>query len=122
VEADIMRAEAIRKQEGINTVNCAFCQGKGIDPFELLSKFSTCQVCNGHGEVTISKPAIECVFCGGMGIHPHQRLTCVVCGGRGMVGIKEPVETCPDCKGQGIIQGDYLPCLKCNGTGVVNRK
>lgn len=117
-----MRAEAIKKQEENISAKCAFCLGKGIDPFEILSKISTCQVCGGQGEVNVSGPAIECVFCGGAGIHRHQRLTCLVCGGKGMVGIKEPVETCPDCKGKGIIPGNYLPCLKCLGKGVVTKK
>lgn len=116
-----MRAKAIRKDEGNIAVRCAFCQGKGIDPFELLSKISICQVCSGRGEVTISEPALECAFCGGTGIHRGQRLTCVVCGGKGMVGIREPVGTCSDCKGKGIIPGNYLPCLKCGGIGVVAR-
>jgi len=114
-----MTVEIIREAEGKITLKCAFCQGKGIDPFELLSKLSTCQVCGGRGQVTISEPAIECVYCGGTGIHRDQRLTCVVCYGKGMVGIKEQVETCPDCKGKGVIEGDYLPCLKCGGKGVL---
>ena len=117
-----MSVEAVRKEEGNITVKCAFCQGKGTDPFELLSRFSTCQVCNGRGEVIISEPAIECAFCGGTGIHRDQRLTCVVCGGKGMVSTKESVEICPDCKGKGIVAGDYLPCLKCTGKGVVSKK
>lgn len=117
-----MSLEIIKKAKGKITLDCAFCQGKGTDPFELLSKLSTCQVCSGRGEVTIPGPAIECVFCGGTGIHRDQRLTCVVCGGKGIVGIKEPVEPCPDCKGKGIISGDYLACSKCGGKGVVTKK
>lgn len=114
-----MSVEVIEKAEGKITMRCAFCEGKGTDPFELLSKFSVCQVCGGRGEVAINQPAIECPFCSGSGVHRDQRLTCVVCGGKGMVGIKEPVETCAGCKGKGIISGDYLPCLKCGGKGVV---
>ncbi len=103
------------------TLECAFCRGKGIDPFELLSRLSVCQVCGGRREVTVSGPAIECVYCSGTGINRDQRLTCVVCNGKGMVGIKEPVETCLDCKGKGVIKGDYLPCLKCGGKGVITK-
>lgn len=117
-----MTIEIIRGQEEKITAKCAFCQGEGKDPFELLSKLSTCQVCGGRGDVTIPGPAIECAFCGGTGIHRDQRLTCVVCGGKGMVNIKEPVETCPDCKGKGVASGDYLPCSKCGGKGVVTKK
>lgn len=117
-----MSVQVMRKEEGKISFQCAFCQGKGTDPFELLSKLSTCQVCGGRGEVSIHEPGIECVFCGGTGIHRDQRLTCAVCGGKGMVNIKEPVETCPECEGKGIVPGDYLPCLKCGGKGVITKK
>ena len=117
-----MKVEIIRKEEDMDILKCAFCQGNGTDPFELLSKMSVCQVCGGRGEVTIHEPAIECAFCSGTGVHRDQRLTCVVCGGKGMVNIKEPVDTCPDCKGKGIAQGDYLPCKQCGGKGVVTKK
>jgi DnaJ-class molecular chaperone len=30
-------------------IKCSFCEGKGKDPFNLLSKASQCQVCNGLG-------------------------------------------------------------------------
>ena len=117
-----MHVEIIRGEEGKIAAQCAFCQGKGIDPFELLSKFSTCQVCGGRGEVSLSEPAIECAFCGGTGIHQNRRLTCAVCGGKGIVGVNEPVEPCPECKGKGVIEGDYLHCLKCKGRGVITKR
>lgn len=117
-----MSAEIIRKGDGKSTLKCAFCQGEGTDPFELLSKLSKCQVCLGKGEVIIAEPAIECAFCGGTGIHRNQRLTCVVCGGKGMVSIREPVETCPDCNGKSFVEGSYLPCSKCGGKGVISKK
>ena len=117
-----MGVEILKKEEGKITLKCAFCQGKGTDPFDLMSKLSVCQVCGGRGEVTMPEPAIECVYCGGTGIHRDQRLTCVVCGGKGMVEIKEPVEQCTRCNGKGIVKGDYLPCLKCGGKGVIAKK
>ena len=117
-----MGVEIIREKEGKSTLKCAFCRGKGIDPFDLLSKLSDCQVCLGRGEVTIRKPVVECVCCGGTGTHRQQRLTCIVCGGKGMVGIKEPVQTCPKCNGKGVVKGYYLPCLKCGGRGVITKK
>ncbi len=43
-------------------INCPFCLGTGKDPFNLLSKFSQCQVCNGLGVVEIDEPFRECVF------------------------------------------------------------
>ncbi len=117
-----MGVEIIKEKEGKITLKCSFCKGTGVDPFELLSKLSVCQVCGGREEVSISEPAIECVYCGGTGVHRDQRLTCVVCGGKGMVGIKEPVETCPKCNGKGVVKGYYLPCLKCGGSGVLTKK
>jgi len=117
-----MGVEIIRKKEGKITLKCAFCRGKGIDPFELLSKLSICQVCMGRGEVDIPEMAIECVFCNGTGVHRNQRLTCTVCGGKGMVAIREPVEVCSRCNGKGVTPADNLPCLKCGGTGVVTKK
>jgi len=117
-----MGVKIIKKEGDKITLKCSFCKGTGVDPFELLSELSVCQVCAGRGEVTIPEPAIECVYCGGTGIHRHRRLTCIVCGGKGMVGIKEPVETCPKCNGKGVVKGYYLPCLKCSGKGVVSKK
>ncbi len=117
-----MDLEILQGEGGKVVADCAFCRGKGTDPFRLLSKISLCQVCGGRKEITVPAPAIRCAFCGGTGIHRHQRLSCDVCGGKGIVGIKAPVETCPDCKGKGVVSGDYLPCLKCKGTGVVTKK
>jgi len=117
-----MNEEIAAKGEDKGTLKCAFCQGNGSDPFELLSKMSVCQVCGGRGEVTIHGPAIRCAFCNGTGIHRDQRLVCVVCGGKGLVEIKKPLKTCPDCNGKGVAEGDYLPCLKCKGKGVVTKK
>jgi DnaJ-class molecular chaperone len=114
-----MSVEIIREHENAITIKCAFCRGKGTDPFNLLSEFSHCQVCGGRCEVTVNKPAIECAYCKGRGIHRHRRLTCTVCSGKGMVSIKEPTETCPVCKGKGVSTGDGLPCLKCKGKGVI---
>lgn len=119
-----MDIKIIRGKEGKVTATCAFCQGKGTDPFKILFKLSKCQVCLEKGEVTIPEPAIECVFCNGTGIHRDQRLTCIVCGGKGMVSIKEPVETCPDCNGKSVVVGQSLrlPCFKCGGKGVITKK
>ena len=117
-----MSAKIMGEEEGKITLECAFCQGKGIDPFELLSPLSTCQVCGGGGQARVHIPAIECAYCGGTGIHLHRRLTCTVCGGKGMAGIREPAETCPDCRGRGIAAGEYLPCVRCHGKGVITKK
>jgi len=97
---------------------CAFCKGKGIDPFGLLSPESTCQVCSGTGKVRVDPPRAMCAFCKGTGVYFDSRLTCTVCGGKGMVTVPKGAKTCPKCKGTG--KGlDDLPCLHCGGKGVV---
>jgi DnaJ-class molecular chaperone len=85
---NIMSVEIIRDAEGKLSLKCAFCKGRGTDPFELLSKLSVCQVCTGKEEVTIRRPAIECAYWGGNGIHREQRLTCMVCGGKAWLASK----------------------------------
>ena len=67
------------------TIKCAFCQGTGKDPFELLSKMATCQVCGGERKVTVPVPHVTCPVCGGSGIQPHTRLVCRTCGGKGII-------------------------------------
>ena len=118
----MINAKIVSEDEGAVTLECAFCQGEGVDPFELLAPLSTCQVCGGQGRVSVHKPAIACAYCGGTGIHLHRRLTCTVCGGKGMTDIREPVDTCPACRGKGIVEGEYLPCVRCHGKGVINKK
>lgn len=97
---------------------CAFCSGKGLDPFELLSPMSKCQVCGGSGEVKVEKPTIKCAFCNGRGIYPHTRLTCTVCNGKGLITVKGSTKTCDACGGNGK-GADSLPCLSCGGKGIV---
>ena len=105
------------------TIECAFCQGTGKDPFELLSPLATCQVCGGKGAVTVEEPAIRCAYCKGSGVHPYGvRITCAVCGGKGRVTVKEPTVACPACKGSGRAPESRLPCLNCKGRGVVERR
>ena len=48
-------------------VTCAFCEGTGKDPFDLLSKLSQCPVCSGRGVVVVKMPAVLCVYCLGAG-------------------------------------------------------
>ena len=40
-------------------ISCAFCKGKGIDPFGLLSELAICQVCLGKGKVEVDEPIVE---------------------------------------------------------------
>jgi len=43
----------------MSLIKCAFCKGTGKDPFDLLSKLSTCQVCGGKGKVEVKEPMIK---------------------------------------------------------------
>ena len=65
---------------------CAFCKGKGKDPFRVPSKLSNCQVCIGRGKISIADiPHEICGACKGTGIFAHHRLPCSVCRGKGVV-------------------------------------
>lgn len=98
---------------------CAFCQGTGKDPFELLSELATCQVCGGKGEIELEDPVVECAFCKGTGVHRNRRLTCTACGGKGVIPFKGEKETCPACDGKGYQKDGNYPCIVCKGKGVV---
>ena len=68
------------------TIACAFCRGKGKDPFGVPSKLSNCQVCAGEGKNVIADiPHETCGACQGTGIFEHHRLPCSVCLGKGVV-------------------------------------
>ena len=104
-------------------ISCAFCRGKGIDQFGILSPVSRCQVCGGTGKVEVEEPAIVCAFCNGTGVYPHNgRVTCTVCNGKGMVTIADNVMKCPKCGGTGREFDSGLPCLECGGKGVVEKE
>lgn len=101
-------------------IECAFCKGKGKDPFGLLSSNSKCQVCVGKGGVQVEKPIRKCVYCKGIGVYPHSaRITCTVCGGKGSIAIKGLTEPCPECKGAGRNADSGLPCSNCKGKGLI---
>lgn len=100
------------------TIHCAFCGGRGKDPFELLSELATCQVCNGKGEVMIASPYNSCPACSETGVKPHSRLVCTVCKGKGVIS-RQKGEDCPTCEGLGKNKESDLPCSTCGGTGKV---
>ena len=105
----------------ISQIMCAFCKGKGKDPFDLLSELATCQVCCGTGKVEVKEPAIKCVYCKGSGVYHNTRITCTVCNGKGMVTAPKGVtDQCPECEGTGTAMGSGMPCLNCRGKGVVS--
>ena len=103
-------------------ITCAFCKGKGKDPFDLLSELAACQVCSGTGKVKVEGPAIKCAFCRGTGVYHDTRVTCTICNGKGMVTApKGPTDQCPDCNGAGATRDSGMPCLKCKGKGIVSK-
>lgn len=111
----------VKENTGTAIVECAFCGGKGRDPFEVMSPISTCPVCSGRREVEVREPAGDCVFCSGTGAHPRSRLTCTACLGRGKLFVDGADELCPGCGGTGrAISELSLPCLLCQGSGVVS--
>jgi DnaJ-class molecular chaperone len=112
------------RQVGLTRVRCAYCQGRGKDPFGVPSRLSSCGVCGGSGVVEVEAPYRACLFCSGTGVRPHSRLNCTACKGRGVIPVKEPVETCPVCGGEGRDRrGDMqLYCAACGGAGVVTKQ
>ena len=103
----------------ITTITCAFCKGKGEDPFEIMSEKSTCQVCGGRGKVTVVEPYVPCAHCKATGISPESRNVCTVCNGRGAVSVADGKKVCLECDGSGSAPESNLPCLTCGGKGVV---
>ncbi len=105
-------------------VTCAFCNGTGKDPFEIMSPLATCQVCSGMGRHTLHQLTAPCAFCRGTGVHPGSRMTCTTCMGLGTVEVPADAVTCPCCGGSGRA-ADYvwpdspLSCGCCRGKGVV---
>ena len=107
----------------MSIVQCAFCKGKGKDPFNLLSELATCQACGGRGKVEVKEPAIKCAFCRGTGVYPHNgRVTCTVCNGKGIVTVITPSKECPKCKGTGQEIESGLSCIKCGGKGAILKR
>ncbi|MBI5232735.1 MAG: hypothetical protein HY880_00095 [Deltaproteobacteria bacterium] len=113
------RVKNLHPTEEVLTVECAFCKGKGKDPFNLLSSLAECQVCVGRGVVMVPRTAVKCAFCKATGVYPGKRLTCTTCGGKGRVAATLPFETCQRCKGLGASLHEGLPCLDCKGSGVM---
>jgi len=108
-------------------LTCAFCHGKGRDPFGIMSPLSTCQVCGGTGQRTLRQPIARCAFCRGTGVHPGTRMTCTTCDGVGTVQAPADAVRCPCCGGTGRARDwpDYIwpdspfSCPCCGGKGVV---
>jgi DnaJ-class molecular chaperone len=116
------REKAANHRRPTAGVICAFCGGKGQDPFGIMSPLATCQVCSGRGQHTLHPPTAPCPFCRSTGVHPASRLTCTTCGGVGTVEIPINAVSCPCCRGSGR-DADYLwpdsplSCGCCGGKG-----
>lgn len=80
-------------EEEFEKIKCAFCKGKGKDPFEILSPLSNCPVCHGRGVVRVRKPYEKCKSCDGTGVYTGSHLYCWTCHGKGVVPKK--VKTVP---------------------------
>ena len=76
-------ARTSRGSVACEELTCAFCSGRGRDPFDVMSSLSTCCVCGGSGKVLVQSPAVLCAHCQGTGA--VKTLTCTTCGGRGSV-------------------------------------
>lgn len=105
-------------KEGNTKISCAFCSGKGRDPFDLLSEKSTCHVCSGTGKVSVSKPFMKCAYCKGTG--NYKSYSCNVCKGKGVVPeLKGDTKVCPECRGSGADISSDMECIACRGRGIV---
>ena len=104
---------------GTAEVVCAFCKGKGTDPYGILSWKSTCYVCHGKGTVVVKVPHVSCRYCRGTG--SYKTFSCAVCRGAGMLpAVSGPTRRCPGCEGRAYEISSGLACLECRGRGVVS--
>jgi len=101
------------------SVKCAFCDGTGMDPFEVLSRLSRCPVCKGHKAVAVNGPTAACAYCRGTGRGRHTRLACSGCGGTGAIALAGPTTRCPQCGGTGREPEADLACSLCKGAGLL---
>lgn len=71
-------------------VECAYCWGRGKDPFGLPGPKASCSVCGGKGNNRVMAPYAQCRSCRGSGKQLGRHLTCSVCKGRGVVPVRIP--------------------------------
>ena len=65
-------------------VQCAFCKGKGRDPYGL-SHLSNCVACGGKGTQLVAEPYQTCPACEGKGLYFRSRMYCWTCRGKGVI-------------------------------------
>lgn len=105
-------------------ITCAFCKGKGRDPFEVPSKLSNCQVCIGRGVVQVVEPVEICPACAGTGIYKHHRLLCAVCKGKGQLHYILGKDRTYGCKPENKEMLDIetgLPCIGAYNLGSIKK-
>jgi DnaJ-class molecular chaperone len=113
----------LQEEETKVLVPCAFCGGRGKDPFGIMSRLSTCYVCGGEQGLWVNKPIKACLFCRGTGVSPTgARNACAACRGVGAVHLREPSQTCTTCGGTGWCQPVRLYCHVCMGKGAIPLK
>ncbi len=99
-------------------VPCAFCHGKGTDPYNVMSAASRCESCRGRKSVLVVRNHVRCKCCNGAGSDKTYR--CPECLGAGVVSVvPEPNAVCPECGGVGFSSSSGLECLKCVGRGLI---
>lgn len=106
------------------TIKCAFCKGRGLDPFGIMSEMATCQVCGGKKAVEVFEPFVDCRFCKGSGVYPTQRLSCTACSGKGVISQEtKNGKLCESCNGTGVCstRGAGFWCVECHGSGLAIR-
>ena len=106
-------------------VACAFCRGRGVDPFGIPSKLSLCQVCKGRKKNVVLEPFEECPACLGTGVYKHHRLPCAVCRGRGhlhKIPGKNRIYGCRPENKEMLDVETGLPCLSAYDLGSIKSR
>ena len=71
-------------------VKCAYCGGRGKDPFGVPGPESNCSTCGGKGYNRVVTPYVPCPACDGTGKLLGRRLNCTTCKGKGVVTVRRP--------------------------------
>lgn len=71
-------------------VKCAYCGGRGKDPFGVPGPESNCSTCGGKGYNRVVTPYEPCPACNGTGKLLGRRLNCTTCKGKGVVTVRRP--------------------------------
>ena len=74
-------------------VKCAYCGGRGKDPFGCPGPESNCGTCGGKGYNRVMTPYEKCPACSGTGRVVGRRLNCTTCMGRGVITVRQRYRT-----------------------------